>query len=66
MFLTGNSSVDPVIRSAIELQAVVDKLPEEREHGKEGSEANGVDAQERILENMSKRDPISTRGMEGQ
>lgn len=51
--LTCNSSVETIILSSVELQPIVDKLPQERKHAKERSESNCISAKERVLEDVS-------------
>lgn len=53
--ITSNGSVETVILATVELQSIIDKLPEERKDTKERSETDGISAKERLLEDFSKR-----------
>lgn len=48
--LTCNSSVESIVFSSVELQSIIDRLPQEREHAKERSESNCISTKERVFE----------------
>lgn len=51
---TCNGTIDPVVRAPVELQSVVDQLPQKRERAKERTKAHCISAKEGVLENLPK------------
>lgn len=49
LWVTCNGSVDPVVGASVECQTIVDQLPKERKHAKEGSKSQSIRARECVL-----------------
>lgn len=49
---TCNGTIDPVVCAPVELQSVVDQLPQKRERAKERPKSHCISAKEGVLENL--------------